>query len=124
MLKLEENPKKMVKELEERILKELDTWDLSCSEEPTLKLELAKALSRTIQPLQQENKQLKGMLEARMLTVRNKDPMQARIRKLEEVIRKFIKLTDEADLLSKGDFMTIGSEIQDIRKEAKSLLKH
>jgi len=34
--------------IEKAILTELNEWDLSCSEEPTLKIELAKVLGRVV----------------------------------------------------------------------------
>lgn len=37
-----------MKKIEKAILAELNQWDLSCSEEPTLKIELAKALGRAV----------------------------------------------------------------------------
>ena len=38
----------MIDKIEKAILAELNQWDLSCSEEPTLKIELAKALGRAV----------------------------------------------------------------------------
>ena len=38
----------IMNEIEKAILTELNEWDLSCSEEPTLKAELAKALKKAI----------------------------------------------------------------------------
>lgn len=39
------------KKVEQAILNELKAWDLSCSEEPTLKTELAKALTKVLSRL-------------------------------------------------------------------------
>lgn len=38
----------MIDKIDKAILAELNHWDLSCSEEPELKIELAKALGRAV----------------------------------------------------------------------------
>lgn len=39
----------MIDKIDKAILAELNHWDLSCSEEPALKIELAKALGRAVE---------------------------------------------------------------------------
>lgn len=39
----------MIDKIDKVILAELNHWDLSCSEEPTLKIELAKSLGRVVE---------------------------------------------------------------------------